>query len=456
MSRNYSDSTNDDFSIIPPENESAPKTKREESGAQTGDELMPKYIEEGIATDPNVDIGVNVGVIKEPQPQYDEAALLAFLRKIQPVALRELIPTSAYMYLEKKETSNHLELSSTFETDSNFTVAAMTCNCFGSTIAVGLIATDHFGFCQHQSAIHFLSTVSTTRHSINIDSCVTALKYHPHYPAILAIGHHTGELSVIRNEEKWGHTQLGETHTTRIVAIDWLSERQTVSAIVTASVEGLICIWNLKGRNSKTNVFEQYQQVKVSETNGSISCMTVIPGSSDAFVGLESGMIVRIPLPFESSYVAREKQYYTGQTGPVSAISICPVAPGLFVSVGTDESLCIRNINVNEPLNVALVFGTALLDASWSTKSPSVVAVVSNEKIAIMDFCISSTEPVMVLEAPNARKCFWSDAIPGTLYVGCTNGKVLVFSCSGAFEQHPSANRLMSQWEAQTKIVLSK
>jgi hypothetical protein len=37
-----------------------------------------------------------------------------------------------------------------------------------------------------------------------------SVKYHPNYPAAVADGHHTGEVTIIRNEEKWAHSQLGD------------------------------------------------------------------------------------------------------------------------------------------------------------------------------------------------------------------------------------------------------
>ncbi|OHT13750.1 hypothetical protein TRFO_16082 [Tritrichomonas foetus] len=456
MSKTFSDGSSDPITISPAQGESAPRPKCKESEVQTDNDLITPTVDVQTAPDPRVDIGTSSTGVKYAPPKIDDYELYQFLKKIEPIALRELVPTSAYQYLEKKINSTNIVLKSSFETDSQFSVSGLSINCTGSTVAVALEVPNHYGFCKHSTQLHFISTVSNNRHEIPLDSCVTALKYHPHYPAIIAMGHHTGEVSVIRNDDKWAQTKLGDSHLNRIVAVDWLADRQTVMALVSASVEGLICVWTLKGRNSRTKFLEQCSPMKISDKDGSISCMTVIPNSSDALVGLESGAIVRVPLPFECSFVQRERQFYSGHTGPVVNISICPIAPGLCVSVGSDELFCIRNSVVNDPLSMSILLNCQLFDCAWSVHSPSVVAVVAVDRVVIMDFCVSATQPILSFDAPNANKVVWNENIPGTLIVGCTDGKVLFFGCEeGGLEQRPGANRLMSQWEAQTKTVLS-
>jgi WD40 repeat protein len=390
-------------------------------------------------------------------PTVDETALLAFLRKVEPIALRELRPTNAYQYLEKRSTDVVVTTSATYETDALFSVTGLSVNCTGATVAVALTAARHQGFCRHSSRLHFLSTIGAgTRHEIPLDSCATSVKYHPNYPAIVAIGHHTGEVTIVRNEEKWAHSQLGEAHVDEIVAVDWLSDQQKVLALASASVSGLICVWPLKGRNSRTKVLDQCQRVKIADSGGSISAMVVVPDTADAFVGLESGQIVRVSLPFENA-IARDRQYFTGHTGPVAAIAVCPIAPGLFCSAGSDEEFCIRNSVVTNPLNSEQLANGPLFDVAWSTYAPSVVAVVASDRVLVLDFCISTSRPVQTFDVPNAARAVWNDLTPGTLIVGCSDGRVVIFAWSqGSFERRPGANRLLTQWEAQTTIVLSR
>lgn len=456
MSRSFADWNVDPVSIIPAAGECTPRPKCCEIEIQTGDELTPKYVDAESSSVDRKDAQIQTKVEIYKPPQVDESKLLAFLKRVEPIAMRELQPTSAYQYLEKKIATGTIEISATHETDSNYTVSALSVNCTGSTVAVALKHSNHFGFCKHSSQLHFISTVSSaTSHQIALDSCATSVSYHPHYPAIVAVGHHTGEVSIIRNEEKWAHTPLGETHVDEIVSVDWLSDRQKVLALVSASAGGLICVWNLKGRNARTKILEQNQQTTVSDRDGSISCLRVIPGTSDALVGMESGMIVRVALPFENN-IMREKQYFSGHTGPVTAISMCPIAPGLFVSVGTDESMCVRNGVVSNPLNVEQLLNSPLYDVCWSKNCPSMVAIVAADRVVVVDFCVSSSTPIQTFEVPNATRVAWNDYNPGTLIIGCSDGRVIVYSCNGVFEQKPGANRLLSQWEAQTKIVLSR
>lgn len=456
MSKSYADVSSDLVDISSAEGASAPRKKCKQAEVQTGDELLPQKTDVETSPDARVDVATSSTGVKYQVPKVDENEVFQFLKKVYPIAMRELTPTTAYQYLEKKAASTNIVLKTTFDTDSKYTVSGLSINCTGSTVAVALEVPNHYGFCKHSTQLHFISTVSNNRHEIQLDSCVTAIKYHPHYPAIIAIGHHTGEVSVIRNDDKWAQTKLGDSHLNKIVAVDWLADRQTVLALVSASSEGLICVWTLKGRNSRTKFLEQCSPMKISDKDGSISCLSVIPNSSDALVGLENGNIVRVPLPFESSAVQRERQFYPGHSGPVINIQICPIAPGLFVSIGSDELFCIRNGNVNDPLTMSILLNCQLFDIAWSKHSPSIVAVVAFDQVAILDFCVSSTEPIMSFDAPNAVKVVWNENIPGTLMVGCSDGKVMFFGCEdGGFEQRPGANRLMTQWESQTKTVLS-
>ena len=456
MTRAFSDVSVDPTTISPAAGEKLPRPKCHDADAQTGDELIPTKIDVETSPDARVDIGTSNTGVKYAVPKFDEDDLIKFLRKVEPVALRELVPTSAYQYLEKQTASVKIVQKNSFETDSNFTVSGLSVNCTGSTVAVALEKQNHHGFCKDSTQLHFISTLSNNRHQIPLDSCATAIKYHPHYPAIIAIGHHTGEVSVIRNDDKWAQTKLGDTHLNKIVAVDWLADRQTVLALVSASAEGLICVWTLKGRNSRTRFLEQCSPLKLSDKDGSISCMSIIPNSSDALVGLESGTIVRVSLPFESRFVQRERQSYTGHTGSIVSISICPIAPGLFISIGSDEYFCIRNSIMTEPLDMAVLLNCELYDIAWSKSSPSVVAVVAVDRVVILDFCVSSKKPIMSFNAPNAVKVVWNENIPGTLVVGCSDGKIIFFGTDeGGLEQRPGAHRLMNQWETQNRSVLS-
>lgn len=457
MSRSFSDSKPDAVSINPRAGESAPRPKCSDAEVQTSSDLTPKMKDAETSSLDRKDVANQTKVEIYKVPKVDEAQLLAFLQRAEAIALRELQPTTAYQYLERKTVTGTVEVASTHETDSNYSVTALSVNCTGSTVAVALESASHYGFCKHTSQLHFVSTVSSAAsHQIPLDSCATSISYHPHYPAIVAVGHHTGEVTIIRNDEKWAHTELGETHVDKVIAVDWLSDRQKVLALVSASAGGLICVWTLKGRNSRTKVLEQNQQLRVAEKDGSIACMAVVPGTNEAMVGMESGVIVRVALPFEGALV-RERHYYNGHTGPVSSISICPIAPGLFVSVGTDETMCIRNCVVSDPLNIEELLNCPLYDVAWSKASPSIVAVVAVDRVVVMDLVVSVSDPIHSFDVPNATRAVWNDNSPGTLVIGCSDGKVVIYSCNdGSFEQKPGANKLLSQWEAQTKIVLQR
>jgi hypothetical protein len=367
MERTLAEVEMDAVAIVPDGREHVPRPACKSVESQTGDELTPQLTDAETSTFDRKDVEVQSRIEIYKPPTIDEKIMLDFLKYVEPIALRELRPTAAYRFLEKRTTTVTIEKAVTYETEMGFSVSGLSINCTGATIAVALTARNHTGFCRHSSQLHFLSTVSsTTRHQIGLDSCATSVRYHPNYPAIVAIGHHTGEITIVRNDEKWAHSELGESHLDEIIGLGWFSERQKVLALVSASAGGLICVWSLKGRNSRTKILEQCQKIKVSETGGSISCLQVVPDTNEAFVGLESGQIVRISLPFENA-IEKTKQFFNGQVGPVSAIALCPIAPGLFVSAGTDYSFCIRNSVVKDCLDSHDLTNSALLDVASST-----------------------------------------------------------------------------------------
>ena len=452
MESNFGDTTIEDISYIPDPNESYVKPQCTDSESQTTEELQPKKVDAEVSSKDRKDAQTDAVSIKYSMGKANETQLLAFLEKVAPIALKAVTPTQAYQFLEQKTTTNSVELVNTYETDSHYFISSISCNCSGSTVAVGLQGNDHYGFCRHQTQLHLVSLVSsggTTNHTISMDSCVSSLKFHPNYPNIIGIGHHTGEVSIYRNEEKWAHSELGETHTTPVIAIDWLLDKQTVVALVSASTEGLICVWPLKGRDTRTKVLTQCTKMN-TET---ISSLFVLPGSQIALIGLENGRIKQVELPLSTTgYVNPEQKEYFDHIGPVTSIAICPITPSLFASTGSDESFVIRNTSMTGTIISQQLLQEPLTDIKWSPHSPSVVAVCGQNRVAILDFCVSE-RPLVVLDAPKANKLCWSSTNHGMIIVGGEDGKIRVFeSKTGAFERRPGSARKMVEWESKKDI----
>ena len=458
MSRSFADSASETYNIDQNLNEKGTKQELVEVEVQTGSEFLPKKVDVETTTfSSRKDQATAPLNLKMELIEANPIDLVKFLKRVQPLMLRELQPKAAYNFMKTKSNMGHLEIVSQVDTDSQYTVTQLSTNCTGSTVAVSLEMQNHFGFCKHSSQLFFVPTTGGNVHTYQLESCATCIRYHPHYPAIIAIGHHTGEISIIRSEEPWAHSQLGEQHIDKIVALDWISEHQVVRALVSASIGGLICVWTLKGRNTHTKVLEKVQSMKVFDKDGAITSLTVIPGTCDALVGLMSGQIVRVPLPYESSLVAHERQFYSGHVGPVMAIAVCPIAPGLFISAGTDEMLLIRNAVCNNPLISMELNGKALTDVKWSPHSPSIVAVAGEDKVAVIDLSVTTSGPILSADVHGAFRVSWNEAIPDMLIVGCTDGKIVILSCKdGSLDQKPGSNKIVTELEAQTKIGISK
>lgn len=422
---------------------------------QTGDEFLAKKVDQTTTTSDNRnDVATAALKLKMETAEANPQEMQKFLSKVMPIMIKELQPNPAYQYLEKRSSSGKMDITNTIETDTNYSVSELCCNCTGATYAVALKMQNHYGFCKHSSHLFFVPAAGGQPKTFPLDSCATCLAYHPHYPAIIAIGHHTGEITIIKSEEIWATTKLGEQHTSEIVALDWITERNTVTALVSASLDGLICVWTLKGRNTSTKVLERVSTAKVFDKDGSITSLSVIPASCDAYVGLYSGLVLRIPLPYESNLIAHERQFYEPHIGPVSGIAICPTAPGLFATAGTDESVQIRNAVSRSALyTIDAAGGRPLTDIKWSPFSPSIFATVAEDRLVIVDLAVSTSTAVATLDIPGAVKVAWNLSVPGTLAVGTVDGHVVTVQCNdGTLDQKPGANMVVGELEAQTKL----
>jgi len=458
MKRNFVDNSPDFIQCLPSSNTTISNKSLRTVEVQTEEDSRSKRTDVSIDTyDGRVDIGISAQGVKYAPPKINEIEVMKFLSKVMPLMLNELIPTSAYQFLEKKTSKIKIENVLKFETNNQYTITSMDVNCTGRTIAVSLEYNDHYGFCRHNSSVFFLSTGNSSSHSIQTDSCTTCVKYHPHYPGIIAVGFHTGEIIIYRSEEKWAQTKLGVNHVDKIVALDWIIESQVAKALVSVSIGGIITVWNLKGRNTQTKVLEQSNPMKISEKNGSITCLVVIPNTFDALVAMQSGTIYKVPLPYENSTSIGEKMIYNGHTGPISSISICPIAPGLFVTAGTDEILSVHNQINSEPLAVTEFSNGSLLDASFSPHSPSICAIINRNRVLLYDITNSSPSPFLVYDIPKAQKVTWNPSIPGMIIVGCSNGNVQVLQCSeGVLEQRAGSNRVLVEYESRSMKKKSK
>jgi hypothetical protein len=116
-----------------------------------------------------------------------------------------------YHLLEDSTGSKEVELISTIECDSNSEVSGISMSVSFTTMAVSYIQRNHIGFCYHSSQINLISTVnSTSKNTFPTTSCANAVALHPNYSALFAIGHHTGELTIILSNEIWAHSALGD------------------------------------------------------------------------------------------------------------------------------------------------------------------------------------------------------------------------------------------------------
>ncbi|XP_046746328.1 cytoplasmic dynein 2 intermediate chain 2-like isoform X4 [Diprion similis] len=137
-------------------------------------------------------------------PHVDYQKLSAFLKRVTPSVLDELdeiygsTAFDGYDVATGGEPSSSIKLLTKFNTlneaDAETKISCVTWSAGGGTLALSYSAVCHDTWCNHTSSIRIFNFTkedqfpSTPNRSLEVNSCVTALSYHPVEPSILAAG----------------------------------------------------------------------------------------------------------------------------------------------------------------------------------------------------------------------------------------------------------------------------
>ncbi|XP_046482998.1 cytoplasmic dynein 2 intermediate chain 2 isoform X3 [Neodiprion pinetum] len=137
-------------------------------------------------------------------PQVDYQKLAAFLKRVTPSVLDELdeiygsTAFDGYDVASSGEPSTSVKLLTKFHTlneaDAEAKISCVTWSAGGGSLALSYSTVCHDTWCNHTSSIRIFNFTkedqfpSTPNRSLEVNSCVTALSYHPVEPSILAAG----------------------------------------------------------------------------------------------------------------------------------------------------------------------------------------------------------------------------------------------------------------------------
>jgi WD repeat-containing protein 34 len=483
--------------------------------------------------------GMNTRPLKQAETQVelpknitkDSGNVLEFLQKIENLMSKELKKTTkafqcnikldyqvdwkqdsppalTHTFLgpkveEMKKTQPGEDYFNTGLTERGLSASSVSWNCKGFTLAVGYSYLGHTGWCDHKSFVRTWGLSNMKLSELEVEGCISAVRFSPLHPSILAIGSYNGILMICNLEtgEIISRSSIDEyQHREAITGILWLSTSQY--SIFTISTDGKVLNW------SQDNLEFPVRGMLIKgkkELEGGNS-FDVTEDQSGLIIGSESGKVLKFniptlasqPLPVEgykikptaelvlnnlnptyrqqllksASKYCLEKSLkeidinaiffnkpdilkcypssvyfrYESHDGPITGVCCNPFHRNLFASSSNDGTIKVFN-GLNSKANIVLepVVACKVFAIAWSEVRPLVLAAGSeNGSVYVYDFLQSKTH--FVLEIPSARNCVasvvFSKAIKDYLAVAYRSGETRVYQLPEIFAAaHPDENR---------------
>lgn len=377
-------------------------------------------------------------------PPYDEEKLTKFLEEAEPTLLSILHKNTRTNFFDhyepnwsRKSTELALvhTLSSPVAIEHDLHALDIAWNCTGTIIAVAYGRLDVSGWC---NASGFVCLWNITREEVDphapnitleIDTYVTRIAFHPTESLQLAVGTYGGDVLVypsVQENVSLSTSQGCFTHKDPVSSVQWVQNLQELRepyryTLCVASQDGMISIWSLASKlKTPLAIFGVSNR---RHCNAGISSITYARSSVDAkgvtaaaidstiMVGLESGEVGRGRTPVIMNADNEEVKtvsllaldWLENHCGPVQAVESSPFFRQLFLSCSSDGTA--RLYNVMESRSQLTLEPSAdtrhfLYDAQFSPFRPAVVAVVSRSShLHLYDLQKSTAKPMFSSEA---------------------------------------------------------
>jgi WD40 repeat protein len=343
----------------------------------------------------------------------------------------------------------------------DMTCTSLDWNYSGTIIASSYGSYNHENWCKHQGYINLWSLSQRNfdpnkpTYTLEVPSCIMAIKWHPKLPSYLLGGLFNGDIVIWNINNQMEDTlilksiQSEYTHQEPVASLSWIpssstdvSSRDNQYNILSIGNDGKILIWEIHSSfiypKLMTNLYMNYIPRTIREVNVSIkkgiplgatdisySCerndeliVTTEPGyimkcnlrrftqlpkpviEKDVFASSPSNIIIQ--QSSEGIQTVNPADYhYIRHVGPIQNVECSPFHRSLFLTCGSDGTVRLYSFLQTTPLIIIeppVKYTPTVV--KWLSSRPSVFAIGSdNGNIYFYDLQKSSFIPVNVIEA---------------------------------------------------------
>ncbi|XP_035733830.1 WD repeat-containing protein 34-like [Vespa mandarinia] len=349
-------------------------------------------------------------------PNIDYNKLANFLKRVTPSvleALDEIHNTNAFEDYDTKTTKNtsvNLQLlkrlNTVEESDKQTKISDLSWSIAGGTLVVSHSVVYHETWCDHLSKIQLYSLSREDKLSdisnktLEVNSCVTVLSYHPVEPSILAAGLFNGDVLVwnLRNDDSVTPIQV-YSHGDTVSQIYWKPRTvNDVSILVSSSKDGYIIVNKLMANFTTTRLHKRFKIIKEHNpiensrprsAGGTREraveaglCITSFDFSwkdpNIFIVGTLCGGIYKCSLD-RMSFIEGDESLsdpvideYDRHEGSITCVK-CSPNRNLFVTCGTDKDIRIYDLDQNVSQQ-SISLESTVIGLTWIIGNPDIFA----------------------------------------------------------------------------------
>lgn len=427
-------------------------------------------------------------------PAVNDDKLAAFLSSVMDDMVQMLqsnLKSTAFDRYEPNWTETHedvtlaMTLAPPFTAEGEWHATSISWNSNGSTVAVAYGRVDTVSWCSSKGYvcawnIHRADIDCSRPHvTLEADSFVNALAFHPSSPAILAAGTYNGEVilwNVTDNNAKPVSSVSSAIGSREPIAqLQWLQNFREVReshryVLCSASQDAKILFWTPQKMDSPISGYEVQNKKRnlvgvqsMSFVKAGMSfgrCM--VPGVENLMMlGLESGDLFRtkpgnsVADPAVQQGKGRqalsvlEVDHFEGHLGPVNSVDCSPFFRNLFLTCSSDGCVRLYSTLERSPLTKLEPSSESkhfLYGAQFSPTRASVLAAVSRSgQLHLYDLEQSRTKPCVSVDAGAdgvaVVSLAFNVAVPNLLASGDLRGNVRIWQLSTKLSQPSDMER---------------